>query len=123
MSSRLPSPLNTMVGAIELRGRLPGSTRLATGRPSRAGRKEKSVSSLLSRKPRTINCEPNAPSMVVVIDTALPSPSMIEIWLVPGRPRARSGANREPSRQGGLPAAAGVASVLLTATNCARPVK
>ena len=34
-----------MVGSIELRGRLPGSTRLATGRPSSStGMKEKSVS-------------------------------------------------------------------------------
>ena len=42
----------TMVGAMELRGRLPPSTRLAIGRPSSStGRNEKSVSWLLSRKP------------------------------------------------------------------------
>ena len=65
----LPS-FNTMVGDIDDRGRLPGSTRLAMGRPSAWVRKEKSVSSLLSRKPRTNRREPKPFSMVVVIDSA-----------------------------------------------------
>ena len=38
---------------MALRGRLPGPTRLATGSPPSSGTKEKSVSSLLSRKPCT----------------------------------------------------------------------
>jgi hypothetical protein len=43
---------NTRVGDIDERGRLPGSTRLATGRPwASAGTKLKSVSWLFSRKP------------------------------------------------------------------------
>ena len=68
-STSSPSASNTMVGAIELRGRLPASTRLATGRPSSSGAKEKSVSSLLSRKPPTIRCEPKPASIVVVSAT------------------------------------------------------
>lgn len=75
-----------MEGDIELRGRLPGSTRLATGAPlSSTGAKEKSVSSLLSRKPKpgTITPLPNEDSTVVVIDSALPKRSMMETWLVP----------------------------------------
>ena len=60
----------------------PARTRLATGWPSRSGLKEKSVSSLLSRKPSTNSREPNGPSMVVVKLTALPSPSTMLIWLV-----------------------------------------
>ena len=46
-STGRPSGSNTTVGAIELRGRLPGSTRLATGLPSIVGERLKSVSSLL----------------------------------------------------------------------------
>ena len=61
-----PSRSNTRVGAIELRGRLPGSTRLATGPSSLLGRKEKSVSWLLSRKPSTKSREPKAFSTLVV---------------------------------------------------------
>ena len=41
-----PSGSKTTVGAIELRGRLPGSTLLATGLPSTLGERLKSVSSL-----------------------------------------------------------------------------
>ena len=77
---RFEPPLcwNTIVGDIELRGRLPASTRLATGRPaSSLARKEKSVSWLLSRKPRTSWKLPKADSMEVVIDTALPPASTI----------------------------------------------
>ena len=54
---------------------MPGSTRLATGLPSSSGRKEKSVSSLLSRKPpAVISRAPNPSSIVVVIETAFPLP-------------------------------------------------
>ena len=64
-----------MVGDIELRGRLPGCTRLAMGVPSPVvAAKEKSVSSLLSRNPPpgTITPLPKELSMVVVIERALP---------------------------------------------------
>src|SRR3954469_23861883 len=74
-----------MVGDIELRGRLPGSTRLATGCSGVPAEKEKSVSSLLSRKPRTIRPDPKLLSIVVVIETVLPNLSTIEKWLVAGR--------------------------------------
>src|SRR3546814_16875159 len=83
--SRSPAESKTRVGAIELRGRLPDSTRLAAGRPSRSGVKAKSVSWLLSRKPRTISREPKAPSMLEVKLTALPAASTMLIWLVEGR--------------------------------------
>ncbi len=69
---------------MELRGRLPPSIRFAIGRPcASVGRNEKSVSSLLSRNPAAQIRDPNAASIVVVIATALPSPSMIDTWLVP----------------------------------------
>ena len=66
------------------RGRLPGCTRLAMGRPwASAGRKEKSVSWLFSRKPPAkpvppsdIRRAPQAASIVVVNASARPSPSM-----------------------------------------------
>lgn len=61
---------------MELRGRLPASTRLATVRPSGVcGRNEKSVSWLFNRNPPTISLDPNALSMLVVIEAALPSAS------------------------------------------------
>ncbi|CQD14171.1 hypothetical protein BN970_02848 [Mycolicibacterium conceptionense] len=67
-----------------LRGRLPGCTRLGSGCPSALiGSAEKSVSWLLSRKPSTMWKEPNADSIVVVRDAALPKLSMMLIWLVP----------------------------------------
>ena len=91
LSTGFPS-LSTMVGAIEERGRLPGSTRFATGTPSRWERKEKSVSSLLSRKPRAISREPKPASIVVVIETTSPASSTIDRWLVPGSSIAGSGA-------------------------------
>ena len=69
---------------MELRGRLPGATLLATPTPSSTGRKLKSVSSLFSRKPWTMMRLPKKASIVVVIETALPSPSTIEICVVPG---------------------------------------
>ena len=84
LAASRPSASKTRVGAIDERGRLPGSTRLATGRPvASAGAKLKSLSSLFSRKPRTIWRAPKASSMVVVIDTARPSASTMLMWLVP----------------------------------------
>ncbi|CRZ91308.1 Uncharacterised protein [Vibrio cholerae] len=73
-----------MVGAIDERGRLPGSKRLAIGRPSLCVANEKSVSSLLSKKPRTNKREPNAFSIEVVKETTLPSRSTMLKWLVEG---------------------------------------
>ena len=90
--SSLPSRWSkTSVGLIDERGRLPGCTRLAMGLPSAsAGAIEKSVNSLLSKKPPTlplppslIRRAPNTSSIVVVIATARPSASTIEMWLVP----------------------------------------
>jgi hypothetical protein len=75
---------STMVGAIDERGRLPGSTRLATGTPSTWLRNEKSVSSLFRRNPRTMIRDPKAFSMVVVIDSTLPAASTMEMCEVDG---------------------------------------
>ncbi len=57
-----------MVGEIEERGRLPGPGRLGSGTPGVSGVKLKSVSSLLSRKPRPGTVMPLPPvcSMVSV---------------------------------------------------------
>ena len=75
-----PAWSNTSVGAIVLRGRLPGWIRLGTGAPSGpAGSAEKSVSWLLRMKPSTMWNEPNADSTVVVSDAALPCASMMLI--------------------------------------------
>ena len=81
----------TKVGDMLERGRLLGSTRLATGLPaSSRGVKLKSVISLLSKKPPakplprfTISLEPNCDSMVVVIAKALPYLSTMLMWDVP----------------------------------------
>ncbi len=83
---------STMVGAIDDRGRLPGSTRLAIGTPPDWVRKEKSVSSLFSRKPRTIRRLPKPFSMVVVMLSALPAASTIEICEVEGNSMLSSSA-------------------------------
>ncbi|CAM3493069.1 hypothetical protein CUTA107171_28220 [Cupriavidus taiwanensis] len=83
---------NTSVGAIDERGRLPGCTRLATGLPFSLGTKEKSVSWLLSMKPRTIRCEPKYDSIVVVIEMAPPRSSTATICEVEMRGGERSGA-------------------------------
>ena len=84
VASPLSAPLNTIVGAIEDRGRFPPSTLLATGLlASSSGSSEKSVSWLLSMNPPTMWKEPNAASTLVVIDAALPSPSTTLMWLVP----------------------------------------
>ena len=101
-----PSPSNTRVGAMELRGRLPGSSRLATGPPSRSGRKEKSVNWLLSRKPRTMIREPNVVSMLVVMATALPSASTTLKWVVETPRAGSSGVWRNPVSTPGMPGCA-----------------
>jgi hypothetical protein len=95
----------TIVGAIELRGRLPASTRLATGLPFSSGAKEKSVSWLLRRKPRTIRREPKPSSIVVVIETALPRRSTIETCVVDGSSSASS-VPRAAVESGGVPGCA-----------------
>ncbi len=59
---------STIVGEIEERGRLPGPGRFGSCTAGLAGAKEKSVSSLLSRKPRPGTVMPLPPvcSMVSV---------------------------------------------------------
>ncbi|MNN64438.1 hypothetical protein D3C81_1798780 [compost metagenome] len=74
----------TKVGAIELRGRLPGCTRFAIKPFASLGSKEKSVNSLFNKKPSTIWREPKPFSIVVVIATARPLPSTMEICEVDG---------------------------------------
>ena len=88
---------------MELRGRLPGATRLATATPSTSGRKEKSVSWLFKRKPPTINREPKLSSMLEVMATALPSLSITEMWLVDTRPEDGSCAGRAAACSHGSP--------------------
>ena len=73
-----------MVGAIEERGRLPGSTRLATAASAGPGSKAKSVSWLLRMKPSTMSREPNAFSTDVVIEAMLPSASTMTMCEVDG---------------------------------------
>src|SRR5215217_155354 len=78
-TTRTGSPSSTtIVGLIEERGRLPGSGSLGVPGP------EKSVSSLLSRKPvpGATTALPKLCSMVQVSDTAFPAASMIERWVV-----------------------------------------
>src|SRR6185503_13209345 len=79
--------LSTIVGAIELRGRLPGPGRLGSGAVPWVGAKLKSVNSLLSMKPRpgtTIALPPNC-SIVKVHSTTLPQRS-VTVMLVVLRP-------------------------------------
>ena len=72
------------------------------GLPSSVVAKEKSVSSLLSRKPLFVmRRAPNPSSMVVVIDTALPLRSTMEMWLVPNS--TPSTAPRKVFWKGGSP--------------------
>src|SRR3979411_231880 len=68
---------STMVGDMELRGRLPGGGGLGSGAVPCAGVKLKSVNSLLSRKPRpgTTIALPPVCSMVKVYSTTLPQRS------------------------------------------------
>src|SRR5690349_19350332 len=81
---KTPSLFSTMVGDMDERGRLPGPGALATGFPPRVGGRVKSVSWLLRMKPLVNREEPNGLSTVMVAETALPSASMMEKWLVDG---------------------------------------
>ena len=76
--------LATIVGAIELRGRLPPSTRLGWVAES----KLKSVSSLLSRnpKPGTTRPEPPVDSIVNVYETTFPDVSEVVRCVVVSAP-------------------------------------
>src|SRR5438045_8904722 len=67
-------PRSRIVGAIELRGRLPGAGRFGSGAVPWVGVKLKSVSSLLSRNPRpgTTIALPPICSIVNVYSTTLP---------------------------------------------------
>jgi hypothetical protein len=74
--AKRPSAVSRIIGTIEERGRLPGATAFATGRPmSSTGANEKSVIWLLRKKPSTIRPLPKMDSTVVVIDTTLPAAS------------------------------------------------
>src|SRR6266851_2475574 len=88
-------------------GRLPPAMRFATFRPCSSGTNEKSVSSLLSRKPRTMIREPKAFSIVVVMASALPARSMIEMWLVEGSSGAALSPRSSARLPGGSPGGAG----------------
>ena len=102
--SGFPCLSRTIVGAIELRGRLPPATPLAIALPfASTGTNEKSVSSLLRRKPAAHKWEPNALSIDAVIDTALPSSSTIEICVVPGTSCVASFPNAFLASPGGSP--------------------
>src|SRR5215213_5737409 len=73
------SGVSRIVGVMDERGRLPGATAFAAGRPSGStGLNAKSVIWLLRKKPSTIRPDPKIDSTVVVIDTTLParSPTM-----------------------------------------------
>ena len=85
-SPLLPSAaiLNTIVGAIELRGRFFGATRLAISMPAASvGAAEKSVNWLFSRNPLVMWNEPMLDSTVVVAVSTLPAPSTMVNWFVP----------------------------------------
>ncbi|MNT58123.1 hypothetical protein D3C72_1955410 [compost metagenome] len=103
--SRSPvAALKMMVGAMELRGRLPACTLLAMGLPAASvAVNEKSVSWLFSKKPRTICRLPKPFSMVVVMDTALPALSMMDMCVVDGRASELS-LPVAPVTPGGMPA-------------------
>jgi hypothetical protein len=86
----LPSWPRTITGDIDERGRLPGATAFATGRPPSTATYEKSVSWLLRKKPPTARPEPNSDSTDVVIETTLPCGSTTTKWLVPDASRVAS---------------------------------
>src|SRR5215207_9184152 len=77
-------PLVTIVGAIELLGRLPPSTRFGCVVES----KLKSVNSLLSRnpKPGTTSPAPPVDSIVNVYETTVPDLSDVVRWVVVSPP-------------------------------------
>ena len=89
---------NTSVGAIERARPLARLHAVGDRRClPRTGAREKSVSWLLSRKPRTIRRGRRSRSSIeVVIDTALPKPSTIEMCVVA---RSRCGSSARPSRR------------------------
>src|SRR5687768_6378871 len=76
-ASRGAPPESTIVGAMLLRGRLPGPGRFGSGTPAVTGIMLKSVSSLLSRKPRpgTVIADPPVCSIVNVYAATLPQRS------------------------------------------------
>jgi len=102
------------------RGRLPGCTRLAIGRPcASAGTLEKSVSWLLRRNPPAspvppslMMREPNAASTEDVIATARPSASTMLTWLVPCSGCPGCGAKTREAAPAGSP---GCACIMLCA--------
>src|ERR1700751_48501 len=109
--ANLPFRSSRIEGTIDDRGRLPGATAFATGRPwSSVGLNEKSVSWLLRKKPSTIRPVPKMVSTVVVIETTLPFASRTMRWVVPvGSIVASAPAGRAP---GGTPAAGGGPAVV-----------
>src|ERR1700709_2669715 len=83
-ATKRPLASNTITGAIDERGRLPGATALAAGAPpASVGEKEKSVSWLFSTKPCVIRPEPKMLSTVVVIETTSPRASTMTKCEVP----------------------------------------
>ena len=114
-----PSRSRMITGDIDERGRLPGATALAAGRPSAStGEKAKSVIWLLRKKPPAIRPEPNRLSTVVVIETASPHWSTMTKWLVPAGSRVTSGA-RSAGAPGGVPAPTGPVTVGASAARSA----
>ncbi|KPK53668.1 MAG: hypothetical protein AMJ63_05710 [Myxococcales bacterium SG8_38_1] len=79
------SPLasKTMVGDMDDRGRFRGATAFTAGAAPAVGACEKSVSSLFRKKPLVMRTEPYGKPTDAVIDTALPSRSMIDRCVVP----------------------------------------
>ncbi len=75
---------STIVGLIELRGRLPPSTRFGCVSES----KLKSVSSLFARKPNPGTTRPAPPvdSIVKVYETTFPALSEVVRWVVVSEP-------------------------------------
>src|SRR3954454_17984952 len=91
----------TIVGLIDERGRLPGPGSLAVPGP------EKSVSSLLSRKPAPggTTAEPKVCSIVQVSATASPAPSITDMLVVEPRGFASPpGGRAHADAPSGLPA-------------------
>jgi len=93
---------------MDERGRLPGATALATGRPSSTARDEKSVSWLLRKNPPTARPEPNSDSTDVVIDATSPAASTTTKWLVPATSTVASAPKRDTAAScSGSPATGG----------------
>ena len=104
-SRRPPFASYTRNGAMELRGRLPGATALATARPI-LDRLEVEVGELVVEQEAAHHLlRPKKPSMVVVIETALPCASTMAMWLVPAISSTGSSASAT-LRPGGVPGCA-----------------